>query len=82
MSGIDRVKEKMKKKLTLGALPVTPPPVEKEETNARKIYSLTQSDNQKLKKIFSKRLSLEGGSSISTLMSEAVSLLYSQEFPS
>ena len=77
MSGIARVREKMKKKLIFEDMP----PIEEiKEKTARKIYSLTKEDNTMLKKIFSKRLNIKHKTSISTLMSEAIQLLYSKEF--
>jgi len=78
MSGIARVKEKMKKKISFGEFAPVEEPKEKQ---GRKIYSLTKEDNVMLKKIFSKRLNLQSETSISTLMSEAIELLYSREFP-
>lgn len=80
MSGIDRVKEKMKKKLSFGTFAsiLEEPKVKP----ARKIYTLTLEDNILLKQIFSKRMSLQNESSISGLMSEAIKLLYAQEFRS
>ncbi len=77
MNGIDRVKEKMKEKISLDVFSQN---MDANEKSARKIYSLTREDNMMLKKIFSKRLNLENGTSISTLMSEAIQLLYNQEF--
>lgn len=77
MSGIARVKEKMKKKISFGEFA---PIEETKEKKGRKIYSFTQKDDEMLKKIFSKRLNLKNGTSISTLMSEAIRLLYSKEF--
>ena len=77
MSGIAKVKEKMKVKLSMGALI---PIEEAKEKTARKIYTLTKDDNLKLKKIFSKRLNLKHSTSISHLMSEAIQLLYAKEF--
>lgn len=77
MSGIARVKEKMKRKLELGELPFAE---DLREKKGRKIYSLTQEDNVMLKKIFSKRLNLKNQTSISGLMSEAIQLLYAKEF--
>lgn len=79
MSGIARVKEKMKKKITFGEFTLAQEPKQK---SGRKIYSLTQEDNAMLKKIFSKRLNLKNQTSISTLMSEAIQLLYAKEFNS
>ncbi|MCH9626445.1 MAG: hypothetical protein S4CHLAM2_00670 [Chlamydiales bacterium] len=80
MSGINRVKEKMKQKLTFGGL-ATLEPCPSEEKKGRKIYSLTKEDNVMLKKIFSTRLNLESETSIAMIMSEAIELLYSKEFP-
>lgn len=78
MSGIARVKERMKQKVTLIESTQL---VDAQEKAGRRIYSLSKEDNLRLKKIFSKRLNLKSGTSISTLMSEAINLLYSQEFP-
>lgn len=78
MSGIARVKERMKQKVTL----INPQQLgEAQEKTGRKIYALSKEDNLRLKKIFSKRLNLQNGTSISNLMSEAITLLYFQEFP-
>ena len=77
MTGIARVKEKMKKKMVFSEYA----PVEKPAPKpGRKIYSLTLEDNVLLKKIFSKRLNLKNQTSISGLMSEAIQLLYAKEF--
>ena len=77
MSGLDRIKEKMKSKLNDGNL------LEKngqETGSGRKIYTLSKEDNLMLKKIFSNRLNLENATAISKLMSEAIKLLYDKEF--
>ncbi|MCC5831731.1 MAG: hypothetical protein JJU12_01640 [Chlamydiales bacterium] len=78
MSGIARVKEKMKKKIAFDELSSA---TESNERQGRKIYSLTKNDNMMLKKIFSKRLNLRTQTSISDLMSEAIGLLFCKEFP-
>lgn len=70
----------MKQKLSFGGL-ATVEPYQNNQKKGRKIYSLTKEDNVMLKKIFSKRLNLESETSIATLMSEAITLLYSREFP-
>jgi hypothetical protein len=77
MSGIARVKEKMKKKISFGEFA---PVEEPKEKKGRKVYSLTQEDNMMLNKIFSTRLNLKHETSISTLMSEAIRILYTKEF--
>lgn len=79
MSGIARVKEKMKKKISFGEFAPFEEP--QKESTGRKIYSLTKEDNALLKKIFSNRLNLKSETSISLLMSEAIELLYYKEFP-
>ncbi len=78
MTGIARVKEKMKQKVVLSEFAPLQEPTQKP---GRKIYSLTKEDNEMLKKIFSERLNLQDETSISALMSEAIELLYYREFP-
>jgi|GEM_PF-5348657 hypothetical protein len=77
---IAKLSDKMKKKLSFGdyALSTEPTPLVVEPTpsvKARKLYSLTAEDSQKLQEIFSKRLKTNP-TSISELMSEAIDLLY------
>jgi hypothetical protein len=92
MSGIAKVSEKMKKKLSFGEYtlstgttlaPVEPVPG---PSVGRKLYTLSREDADKLQEIFSKRLSANAGSSISQIMSEAITHLYQREtrspFPS
>lgn len=69
----------MIKKLSLGEL-IKIEEKKHDEKSARKIYSLTTKDNFMLKKLFSKRLNLKNETSISQIMSEAIELLYNQEF--
>lgn len=86
MSGITKVSDKMKKKLSFGdyvlsteLVPVIEPIPEELSTppvvlpvKARKIYSLSNEDAQKLQEIFSRRST----SSICEIMSEAIDRLH------
>jgi hypothetical protein len=92
MSGIARVSEKMKKKMsfgdyTLSSSEETPKPVQQaavvpivEASPPRKVYALSKEDTQKLQAIFSKRLNTPNQSSIAQIMSEAITLLHQREF--
>lgn len=76
MSGIARVSEKMKKKISFGDY--SPVPVE-EKSTSRKIYTLPSENTSMLQAIYSKRLGTANECSISEIMSEAIHLLYKQE---
>lgn len=76
MSGIAKVSEKMKKKISFGDYALSPP---QEAKAARKIYSLSNTDAQKLHDIFTKRLNTAQQTSIADIMSEAIQLLYLHE---
>jgi hypothetical protein len=84
MSGIANVSEKMKKKISFGDYSLFSEPAKPQETpekkEARKIYSLSKEDVEKLQKIFTKRLDTSIPSSICEIMSEAIQLLYIKEF--
>ncbi len=76
MSRIDSIKERMKQKISAG----DPLGLQSSKKKARKLYSLTAEDNSRLYEIYSNRLRIEGSCSIPNLMSEAIQLLYLEEF--
>ena len=87
MSGIARLSEKMKKKISLGDYGITPivsepepeKPAQPTGPEGRKIYTLAKDDMYMLKAIFAKRLHSSNESSIAQIMSEAIHLLYKNE---
>ena len=80
MSGIAKVGDKMKKKISFGDYALNPI-VEKQEeiTKARKIYTLSHEDDRKLQEIFSQRVNTPNATSIAQIMSEAITLFHKLE---
>lgn len=80
MSGITKVSEKMKKKISFGdyKLSLEAPIIETEEGQkaARKIYTLTKEDARMLQEIFANKIQTPHPASMSEIMSEAIQLLY------
>ena len=79
MTGITKVSEKMKKKMSFGDYTLSneePNTLEKKLQKGRKVYLLTKEDMNKLKEIGSKRVHSDSQTSIAELMSEAIGILY------
>lgn len=82
MSGITKVSDKMRKKISFGDYQIHPlPEQKKEEATARRFYVLAREDIAKLHAIFSQRLHTANATSISEIMSEAIGLLHKLEKP-
>jgi len=84
MTGILKASEKMKKKLSFGDYSIpneNQNALVKELPKMRKTYLITKEDMQRLKEIFSSRSNSNNTTSISDIMSEAISLLYNRERP-
>lgn len=76
MSAIEKLSDKMKKKLSFGDYAL--PPESQGSASVRKSYALSKNDSHKLQEIFSKRLKT-GPTSVADIMSEAIQLLYKND---